>query len=247
MKANYLSTAGRLKNGEFLQLMKHTIEFCERGNAEGLKLDKRLFDLKSSVLDLEEVFQTPTAHALTPELLTIDDKRMNAMKALKKVLDSNKLISDEVDRTVRILTDNYDNHARKINRQSAAQKTATFDALYKDWNETPELTEAMNTLELGKWLGTLQKANAEFNDLYLKRVETTRQSGRITEKRVVIKSFFDDLIRDVEAHIRLSENSQPYQELLSRINTLLRNYKNLIKTSKQKTAEIVPMDIPSGI
>lgn len=245
MKANNLSTVSRLKNGEFLQFMKNVIEFADRNDAPGLKLEKRLTDLKSSVLDLEEVFQTSTAHMLTPEIDAADEKRVNAMRALKKVLDSNKLIGQEVARPVRILTENYDNHARQLSRQSQAQKTATFDAIYKDWNEIPELTDAMNTLELGKWMTALLNANTEFNELYLKRADTAKQSGRINDRRNSIKFIFDELVRDLEAHIRLSDDNQPYQRLLSKINTLLRSFKNLSKSSKKETIENETMDNPS--
>jgi hypothetical protein len=235
MKIYNISTVTRLKNGEFLQFMKNVIEVSDRSNADGLKLDKRLADLKSAILDLEEVFQTSTAHTLTPEIEAADEKRINAMRALKKVLDSNKLIGTDITRPVRILTENYESHARTLSRKSVAQKTATFDALYKDWNEIPGLTDAMNALELSKWLVLLQTANAEFNELYLTRAETTKQSGRINERRVTIKAIFDDLVRDLEAHIRLSDNSLPYQQLLSKINTLLRSYKSFNKNIKKES------------
>ena len=78
------------------------------------------------------------------------------------------------------------------------------------------------------------------DSIYLKRIETTKQSGKISEKRYVIKSLFDDMIRDVEAHIRLNENKEGYVTFLQQINVLLSRFTFIIKArnAERKKTEV---------
>ncbi|MBK6565613.1 MAG: hypothetical protein IPL63_04090 [Saprospiraceae bacterium] len=229
MKIKNITTVSRLKNGEFLQFMKNLIELCEKSDAPAMKLDKRLNVLQSAISEFEEVFQNSKAHILTSEIDACDEKRLNVMRAIRKILESFYIGDVDAKETASLLMNNFQIHSDYIAKRSIPQKTASMSAMYKDWTEDFSMKSAMENLGLTVWMEKLQKYNNECNDLYLKRVETTKQSGRITEKRIVIKSLFDDMSRDVEAHIRLSENKDNYIAFLQKVNVLLSRYTSIIK------------------
>jgi hypothetical protein len=240
MKTINVSTIKKLKNGEFLQLMKNYIQLAEKSIAVVPGLDKRLDALRAAVADLEEVFQMAKGHDLTRQIEVADEKRMNVMRAIKNALKSLDLGDDDAKSATGALLNNYNIHADNMIRLSVPQKTASLDALRKDWTEDPALKTAMESLNLNIWMERLAKCNTECNDIYLKRVETTKQSGKIAEKRIVIKALFDDMIRDVEAHIRLTENKEEFITFLLQTNSLLSRYTTIIKarSAERKKTEV---------
>ncbi|MBK6362700.1 MAG: hypothetical protein IPL63_17205 [Saprospiraceae bacterium] len=240
MKTLNVSTIKKLKNGEFLQIMKNTIELCEKSNPAALGLEIRLDDLRKAVAELEEVFQVAKGHDLTQLIDAADEKRMNVMRAIKNALKSLELGDFDAKTSATLLKNNYENHANNMVKLSVPQKTASLDALRKDWTEDPDLKVAMESLGLTVWMDRLEKTNSQCNDIYLKRIETTKQSGKISEKRYVIKSLFDDMIRDVEAHIRLNENKEGYVTFLQQINVLLSRFTFIIKArnAERKKTEV---------
>jgi hypothetical protein len=231
MKKFSLSLLNKFRNGEYLQFMKMVIMIFENSGAGDLLLGDRLKALKAAVEEMERVFQDTTAHELTPELQSLDARRIRAMSGLKRAIGSYQLMEEEeFNKPANALLSNYVFHGNRIEKLTLPQKTASIDALLSDWNTKPALQEAVNTLSLDKWLTRLAAFNREFTEKFVLRNETTVKAPQTGDKKLSIKEAFAELIADTESHARLNKENPAYNKILDRINTLSDKYDVIVKS-----------------
>ncbi|MBK8370772.1 MAG: hypothetical protein IPL20_05230 [Saprospiraceae bacterium] len=180
----------------------------EINGAIELLLGERLKALQLATDEMDLVFQDTTAHELTPELQSLDVRRIRAMSGLKKAIESYRLMEEEeFNKPANLLFNNFVLHGNKIEKLTLPQKTATIDALLSDLNEKPALKEALNTLSLNIWLTRQTNFNKDFTEKFVLRNETTVKAPQTGDKKLTMKEAFAELIADTESHARLNKDN----------------------------------------
>jgi len=224
---NTVTTAnfGNYRNGEYLQFMKNVIAIYKKYDTATLLLASRVQTLEEANATMNEVFMSATSHELTPELQLLDQKRDKALVGIRLYLECMMYKSqDEVVKAAQVLQTNYFSHGNRIEKLSYQQETAVTDALLHDWATIPSLVAAKQLLNIGDWIAELRDLNAQFNDRYITRAQTTLKPGQIDEKRVLMRQAYEELVMDTISHSRLAADKAPYLEIIDGLNGLIGDY-----------------------
>ena len=218
-----VSTAlfGNYRNGEYLQFMKNVVAIYGNYDTNALLLQARLQTLTDATKALDDVFMATTAHELTPELQALDMRRDKALMGIKLHLNSE---DTETLKAANALMTNYLSHGDRIDRLSYQQATAVIDALLTDWRENLMLSASVNKLSINAWVSLLTQLNKEFNDMYITRAKTSVKSGRVDQKRLEMRSAYEEITYDTMAFARVAADKNAYNAIIDELNGLISNY-----------------------
>ena len=224
---NSVTTAlfGNYRNGEYLQFMKNVLTIYQKFDLDALHLTSRVQVLTDSTASMNEVFMSITAHELTPELQLLDQRRDKALIGIRLYLDCMTYKEeDTVVKAAQLLQANYFSHGDRIEKLSYQQETAVTDALLNDWSTTPSLVAAQTTINITDWVALLKELNTQFNQLYVNRAQTTLKPGQIEEKRIQMRTAYDELALDTMSYARIAEDKTSYLEIIDDLNGLIGDY-----------------------
>ena len=224
---NSVTTAlfGNYRNGEYLQFMKNVLTIYQKFDLDALHLTSRVQVLTDSTASMNEVFMSITAHELTPELQLLDQRRDKALIGIRLYLDCMTYKEeDTVVKAAQLLQANYFSHGDRIEKLSYQQETAVTDALLNDWATTPSLVAAQTTINITDWVALLKELNTQFNQLYVNRAQTTLKPGQIEEKRIQMRTAYDELALDTMSYARIAEDKTSYLEIIDDLNGLIGDY-----------------------
>ncbi len=222
-----ISTAlfGNYRNGEYLQFMKNVVAIYGNYDTNALLLQARLQRLTDATKALDDVFMATTAHELTPELQALDIRRDKALMGIKLHLNSFTYSEEtEIVKAANALMTNYLSHGDRIDRLSYQQATAVIDALLTDWRENLMLSASVNKLSINAWVSLLTQLNKEFNDMYISRAKTSVKPGRVDQKRLEMRSAYEDITYDTMAFARVAADKISYNAIIDELNGLISNY-----------------------
>lgn len=213
------------RNGEYLQFMKNVLTIYQKFDLDALHLTSRVQVLTDSTASMNEVFMSITAHELTPELQLLDQRRDKALIGIRLYLDCMTYKEeDTVVKAAQLLQANYFSHGDRIEKLSYQQETAVTDALLNDWATTPSLVAAQTTINITDWVALLKELNTQFNQLYVNRAQTTLKPGQIEEKRIQMRTAYDELALDTMSYARIAEDKTSYLEIIDDLNGLIGDY-----------------------
>jgi hypothetical protein len=222
-----VSTAlfGNYRNGEYLQFMKNVVAIYGNYDTNAMLLQARLQTLTDATKALDDVFMATTAHELTPELQALDIRRDKALMGIKLHLNSFTYSEEtEIVKAANALMTNYLSHGDRIDRLSYQQATAVIDALLTDWRENLMLSASVNKLSINAWVSLVTQLNKEFNDMYITRAKTSVKSGRVDQKRLEMRSAYEEITYDTMAFARVAADKISYNAIIDELNGLISNY-----------------------
>jgi hypothetical protein len=205
--------------------MKNVVAIYGNYDTNALLLQARLQTLADATKALDDVFMAKTAHELTPELQALDMRRDKALMGIKLHLNSYSYSEDtETVKAANALMTNYLSHGDRIGRLSYQQATAVIDALLTDWRDNPILTASVNKLSINTWVSLLTQLNKDFNDMYITRAKTSVKPGQVDQKRLEMRSAYEDIIYDTMAFARVAADKNAYNDIIDGLNGLIANY-----------------------
>lgn len=213
------------RNGEFLQFMKNVLSIVTNYDLATLKLTERVTKLTEQTTELDNVFQPQRGEELTDELKELDARRDKALMGIKNYLVS-QTYREEVSivNAAEALLENYVSHDDRIDKLPYQQETAIANTMLKDWETKPVLSAAVTTLTLTDWVNLLKTLNETFDTTYVERAQTAPEPANILAKREAIRKAYNDLIDDVEAYARISDNKEAYETIIRELNGLIDDY-----------------------
>lgn len=240
-----VSTVNKLRNGAFLQCMKNVASIFESHDAGALALEVRLKELRNCITDMSAVYNAPTAHELTPELYALDFKRNRALRGLRGTIEYQQFREEEAAvKAAKLLKNAFRQQGETVEKQPQQQKTASIQALMKELNEKPMLSNAVEALGLKEWMSTLDSINREFDRKYVARAGTKTQSPLLREKKARLRKAYDELVKDLESHARVSKDNAEYISIIVKLNNLIESYGSSVQgrsgeRKKENKAETV--------
>lgn len=221
-----------LRNAEYLQYTKNFADIVKRNDPTLLKVEAKYDALINKNGELDTLFKKILANENTAEILALDERRDDAINGIYYVAQgydyhftallqtAGKKIKDSISL--------YGSSIWKLNYQS---ETATISSLIMDWENKPELTAALNALNLGSWKDELKAANIAFNEKYLDR---TQEYGNATpenlkSKREETNQVYYELRNRIDAlHLLVETAPSPYTTVINQLNALIDQYNTLL-------------------
>ena len=227
---------GRYRNVQFAQFFTHLKTILNKYNVDELQLKTQVEEMYKHHNNLLEVLNETNASELTGKLKEQDEKRGNAFKGIKRVLEGYSLnYDDELRKKAESLLYTFNKNGYGIDRLPYSEETAILSKLHADLTETNELRDSIKDLHLQEWVKELKKNNLEFQKLFVERVETT--PSQLSNKGEIRKSLVK-AYREFTRHLLAQDTLNPtpeYTKLIDVINSLIE--KTNLDNSRRSSGE----------
>ncbi len=227
-----------LRTGEFLQFIRDVLAIVRASEPATSVLQERLTSLQQSEEALAGLFTNYRSSNATAQMQKLDARRDRAVRGLTYVLKGLTLHPHEdISRQALLLYEHLKNHgAAAIAQENYNSETALIRIMLGSWSTQPELSAAVDALQLGAWTTELAQANDSFDELSLLRTREGAAKSPVTmkEQRMDAGRHYFALRDTVNAHYTISGGAEPFVSLESRLNALIGQYKMLLAVRKGK-------------
>ncbi|OBW43126.1 hypothetical protein AB670_00503 [Chryseobacterium sp. MOF25P] len=238
----------KLRNAEYLQYMKDFTGIINLNNPAQLAIDAKLNAFVSKTDELELLYKKALANEKTQALLAIDEKRDDAVNGIYYFLLGYSYHFDPVKKqNAQILLENMALYGSGIARLNYQAETATINNLLRDWENKPELADAIILFDLSSWVNEMKATNDEFNTQYLLRTQEYGDASpeTIKLKREEVNVAYYALRDRIDAlHLLIETPPSPYVTVINQLNALTNQYNVLLVNRKPDLPE---SDNPEGL
>lgn len=230
-----------LRNAEYLQYVKDYLAILNLNNPVQLGIESKLTDFTARITELEALYKKALASEKTQVLLALDERRDNAVNGIYYYLLGNTY-HFETDRQqkAQLLLSNMALYGSGISRLNYQAETATINNLHRDWENKPELADAITAFDLSSWVKELRIANEEFNAQYLLRTQEYGDANpeTIKSKREETNLAYYTLRNRIDAlHLLVETPPSPYTTVINQLNALTDQYNVLLLNRKPDSVE----------
>lgn len=231
----------KLRNAEYLQYMKDFTGIINLNNPAQFAIDAKLnaFVLKTD--ELESLYKKAMASEKTQALLAIDERRDDAVNGIYYFLLGYSYHFDPMRKqNAQILLENMALYGSGIARLNYQAETATLNNLLRDWENKPELSDAITLFDLSSWINEMKAANEEFNTKYLSRTQEYGDASpeTIKLKREEVNVAYYGLRNRIDAlHLLIETPPSPYATVINQLNALTNQYNVLLVNRKPDLPE----------
>jgi hypothetical protein len=235
----------KLRNAEYVQMMKDFTAIVERNNPETLNIKARLVSLQEKIGEMDALFKKVLSNGNTPVLLELDQRRDSCITGLYFVTQGYAYHYDDEIRTAsQKLSANIRLYGVGIARQSYQAETATLSSIIADWENNTELSSAVTILRLENWLQEMKSLNTQFSETYLDRTQEYGDASPETlfNKRQETNTFYYSLRDRIDAlHLLVEAPAvSPYITLINQLNALTNQYNTLLN-NRTASGEEAPL------
>ncbi|SUX47152.1 DUF6261 family protein [Chryseobacterium indoltheticum] len=230
-----------LRNAEYLQYVKDYLSLINLNSPEQLGIEAKLTVFTSKISEVEALYKKAMASEATQEILMLDERRDDAITGIGYFLQSQTYhYETEKQQKAQLLLNNMALYGSSIARQNYQSETATLNNLLRDWENKPELMDAINSFSLSSWVAEMKTANEEFNAKYLSRTQEYGDANpeTIKTKREEINTAYYQLRDRIDAlHLLVETPPSPYEKLINQLNALTDQYNKLLISRTDTSTE----------
>jgi len=229
----------KLRNAEYLQYVKDFSGIIALNNPATLQIDAKLSTFNAKISELENLYKKALANEKTRELLQLDERRDNAVIGINYYLLSQSYHFENARKeNAQLLLDSISLYGSSIARLNYQAETATINNLIRDWENKPELIDAVASFNLSEWVNEMKTANDLFNTKYLSRTQEYGDANpeTIKSKREEVNAAYYALRDRIDAlHLLVETPPSPYATVINQLNALTDQY-NVLLVNRKDTA-----------
>ena len=222
----------KLRNAEYLQYMKDYAGIINLNDPATLQIDTKLAAFTTKTDELEDLFKKALANERTQAILTLDERRDDAINGITSFLQgySFHYEADKKQNAQKLLTA-LAIYGSGVSRQNYMAETATINNIIVDFSDKPELAAAVTAFSLQPWIDELATANTLFNTEYLSRTQEYGDANpdTIKSKREETNVTYYALRDRIDAlHTLVETPPSPYITVINQLNALTDQYNVLL-------------------
>jgi hypothetical protein len=222
----------RFPNETHAELHETLSATLEQQNLVQLGLDELNALHKRALITEKEVLDIITASALTKGIVAKDHRRgkrfngfTHAVRSSLNHYDDNSVQAAE---QIVFVLKKYGN----VTKKTMDAETAALDDLLREL-ETPVNRNAIDTLNLGRWLEQLRMENDEFRILMRERYNEKSELPLIRMKQARVET--DKWWKHIHARIEILvavDGIEPHQSFVNKINVVVERYRHILAQQK---------------
>ena len=214
------------RNAELLKYANTSADLVDGNNPATLVIVPQLTALRSRIAEAEALFILPRESSYSPEIQALDTLRDNNFKGIHLVISGYmKHYDPEVRAAATLLNKNIKLYGPEINKLNYQAETSVIESMISDWENRPELANAIVVLNLRDWSGEFKRNNIDFNTLYTQRTQEYggRTQDKLKNKREEVAQAYRVLVENINARNTLDETGM-YTKVINEINALSNQY-----------------------
>jgi hypothetical protein len=207
------------------------LAFIQGGDPLALGIQDQYLALEQRWNELQQLFKKVLGSELTEVLEKQDERRDRAISGLRMYFDSFTYHMDKAkSEAARKLFEVIDRYGKGIARKNYQEESAIISGILKDWENDPELSQAITLLNADDWKEELKTANDEFDAVYRERTSDliSIPEASATEMREPVMDAYRMLVNHLEAHTTLAQDKASYQHLAALLNKHIAQYNQMV-------------------
>ena len=220
------------RNAELLKYANTSADLVDGNNPATLVIVPQLTAFRSRIAEAEALFILPRESSYSPEIQALDTLRDNNFKGIHLVISGYmKHYDPEVRAAATLLNKNIKLYGPEINKLNYQAETSVIDSMTKDWENKPELADAITLLNLKDWSDEIKRKNTEFDTLYTQRTQEYggRTQDKLKNKREEVAQAYQVLVDNLNARNTLDDTGK-YTKVTNELNALSDQYTNMLHT-----------------
>jgi hypothetical protein len=216
----------KLSNGEYVAFVSDVVALFNR--VPQATLTPFLTPLSDALVDLEKSYKLEQGNLLTKEIQTVDNRRDDAIKGIKKTASGYLYYFDAAMRSAaELIIRSLNKYNKNIDKMNYQEQTATVTSLLSDWANDTTLSNAIATLNFQAWQQELAAANTAFGSLYLDRIEdeAAKNLVPVSKQREAVSLIYKNLERKLTAYGEI--DAATYLSLVNGLDGLIDKYNAL--------------------
>ena len=243
----------RLKNENHAQFHESVASLIERATPEAMQIEP-LYNLYRQALDNElESLSVIVRSDMTDRITEQDAVRDSVYRYFSNTVKNFRNHYDAQYRVAANLLWKVFLHYGDVTRKSLDAQTAATNDIIREFEQRPELAEALTTLNLNNLKNKVAEENAKFHNLMLDRYsETTgRTTHRMKNTRVETDRYYRFIVAELEKQLMLGNTTSEFTKLTADINSAVKRHKDILAAefgrrntppAKEKTIEVERVD-----
>ncbi len=216
-----------LRNGLYLALMREIIHHINDSPVV-LTVKQELDELEVGVAALIPLFKIKRGSNFTKAIEQADFRRDAAVKGINMQINSYLHHFDaDKQQAAKALTRVMKHWGKNVAEKNYMEESAVISAIVRNLTAQQTFKDAAAALHLSDWVDELQKANQDFNDLFLDRVGElgAKTKERMRSKRLEVNKLYYQLRDRLMANAYINDHSEPYTKLIAVWNVVIKQIK----------------------
>jgi hypothetical protein len=179
------------------------------------------------------LFKKQLASDVTDEIQALDLRRDNAINGITSLVWAYLYHYDpDIVKLASLLSNNLKLYGVGIARENYMAETALIKGVITDWENKPQLYQAVTDLNLTAWVAEMKTANNQFDEKYIAR---TKEYGSANPDTLLLKreetnAAYYELRKHIDARFIINEGSAVYKKAINELNALIDQYNVLLVT-----------------
>jgi hypothetical protein len=229
----------QLQGAEFVQYLKDGLGIVNGNATVAAAVTTPKAVVTSRLAELDAIFVTDQASALTDDLAALDAQRDGLFTGLGLFCKSFTYHTDPSYREAgETLCRNIEIYGDVI-RKGYNAESASISSLVQDWTTKSELIAATTLVNAGDFIAPLGTLNSSFMVLYNQRTQqmaTTINTANFTEKRAETTTAWKELVAKINANIVLNDGAGAWGLVQDQLNALIGQYKQTLASRAGRAA-----------
>ncbi|MFC4231730.1 DUF6261 family protein [Parasediminibacterium paludis] len=231
----------KLRNPEYLQFSKDMLQIINNSGPAALQVVAPYNAFATITTEIDNYYKIAQGSEITAEMLLIDERRDKALVGISKMVDSMTYYFDEAKQAAATtLSKALELYGKGIAKQNYQAETETITSMVRDLTTKPNLVAAVTKLGLTDWVTEMQTANSLFNTTFIARAEElgTNKVESVSSKRAESTALYFKLRDKINAQYIINDGADPFKTAISKINSVISSYQNLITHRATKHFDI---------
>ncbi|MGQ1787378.1 MULTISPECIES: DUF6261 family protein [unclassified Saccharicrinis] len=215
---------------DYLKFSKRLFPILEQLDVEKLGLAKPMSTAQKAFYKLQDNILSKKHAACNSGLVNSDAIRSDAIAGIKNyLLACQKKINPEWKVNARLLIEAVRKYNWHLELESNDQKTIKIRSLLKDIQNLPQLSEAVKTLNMKKWIDELSEAQNKFEVALRNSIEDipSNENCSCTE----IRNSFELIFKFIDL-MQLIQPNPVYSSVIHDINAVIYEFNSEVRSRK---------------
>ena len=219
----------RLKNELHAQFHENVLILVEKSTAAALEIEIKYAAYKKALENELQALLIIRKSELTAKIAEQDHIRDGVFRGFS---DAVKSFRNHFDADVRMAANllwNVFLHYGNITQKTFNAQTAATNDLLREF-ERPDLTAAINVLNVNDWVEKVREDNQKFNDLIMQRNDelSERTTFRMNTARLETDKYYRVITSHFDNIATMDESNERINDFVSKLNLLIKQYKNIL-------------------
>ena len=222
----------RTRNSEYYQFFDDVDTIVTTITPKALNIVPSYAAFTAEKVEIDKLFQKEQGSKLTPLMEKADLRRDRAITGIVLVVNGFTYYHEEGwSQPALLLQSSINKYGSSIPNQSFIAETAIINNLLGDWDNTPELQDALKTFRLQPWAEELRTSNKLFNKLFMER--NAEFGGKLSEtmvdrRRQISNAVYYKLRDKLLANAEINDLQEPWATAVNQLRALIATYNTLL-------------------